>query len=132
MSPQQNKTIGHFITRLKTADEDCEYGGERDNQIRDKTIDFIEDDSLKSKLFRTEDLNLEKLIQVVSEHDKAVPLKANLSVNMAKKTMNSVRDNSCISVHNAPYILSCDFVRDLRCVSEKRENKDVEIAVTCS
>ena len=89
MSPQQNETIGHFITRLKTAAEDCEYGDEKNNQIRDKAIHFIEDDSLKSKLFRTEELDLEKLIQVVSEHDKAIPLKANLSVNMVKKTINS-------------------------------------------
>ena len=46
MSPQQDETIGHF-TRLKTAAEDCEYGGEKDNQIHDKTIHFIDDDSCR-------------------------------------------------------------------------------------
>ena len=38
LSPQQNETVGHFITRLKTVAEDCEYSDEKDNQIRDSDM----------------------------------------------------------------------------------------------
>ena len=70
-SPQQNETINNFITRLKTVVEDCEYGDEKDNQVRDRVISYIHDRSLKSKLYREDNLTLTKLIEVVSScHDK--------------------------------------------------------------
>ena len=40
-SPQQNETINNLITRLKTVVEDCEYGDEKDNQVRDRVISHV-------------------------------------------------------------------------------------------
>lgn len=70
-NPKQGETINNFITRLKTAVEFCEYGDERDNQVRDRVLCHISDRNLKSKLYREETLTLTKLIEIVSTyHDK--------------------------------------------------------------
>lgn len=45
--------------------------GERDNQVRDRAISFIQDKNLKAKLYREETLTLSKLLEIVSQyHDK--------------------------------------------------------------
>ena len=45
--------------------------GERDNQVRDRAISFIQDKNLKAKLYREETLTLSKLLEIVIQyHDK--------------------------------------------------------------
>ena len=38
MKPGDNETVHNFVTRLKRTAENYEYGTEKDNQIRDKVI----------------------------------------------------------------------------------------------
>ena len=59
-TPTVGETINNFITRLQKLAEQCEYEGERDNQVRDRAISFIKDRNLKSKLYRDETLTLAK------------------------------------------------------------------------
>ena len=70
-TPLAGETINNFITRLQKLAEHCDYEGERDNQVRDRTISFLKDKNLKSKLYREETLALSKLMEIVSQyHDK--------------------------------------------------------------
>ena len=65
------ETINNFITCLQKLAEHCEYESERDNQVRDRAIFFIQDKNLKSKLHREGTLTLQKLMEIVSQyHDK--------------------------------------------------------------
>ena len=69
--PQTGEKINNYITRLKVLVEHCEYGVERDNQVRDRVILHIKDRNLKSKLYREEPLTLQKMVEIVSTyHDK--------------------------------------------------------------
>ena len=69
--PTAGETINNFITRLQKLAEHCDYEGERDNQVRDRAISYIQDKNLKAKLYREETLTLSKLMEIVSQyHDK--------------------------------------------------------------
>ena len=69
--PTAGETINNFITRLQKLAEHCDYEGERDSQVRDRAISYIQDKNLKAKLYREETPTLSKLIKIVSQyHDK--------------------------------------------------------------
>ena len=80
--PKPDESIGNFITRLKTLAEDCEYGDEKNNQIRDKVILFLKSEKLVSKLYATDNLTLDSLLTTISEyHDRsALALKTNATI----------------------------------------------------
>ncbi|KAK3738593.1 hypothetical protein QZH41_009884, partial [Actinostola sp. cb2023] len=87
--PKPGEIINNFITRLQTLTETCEYGEEKDNQVRDQTLLFVKDKNLKSKLYRADTLTLAKLLEIVSQyHDKEslilVPDNQVNNVNIAK------------------------------------------------
>ena len=69
--PAPGERINNFVTRLSSLAEHCEYGEEKDNMTRDQVLTHIKDKNLKSKLYRSENLTLSKLLEVVSQyHDK--------------------------------------------------------------
>ncbi|KAK3737777.1 hypothetical protein QZH41_012210 [Actinostola sp. cb2023] len=91
--PKPGEIINNFITRLQTLAETCEYGEEKDNQVRDQTLLFVKDKNLKSKLYRADTLTLAKLLEIVSQyHDKEslilVPDNQVNNVNIAKGNRN--------------------------------------------
>ena len=67
-TPLAGETINNFITRLQKLAEHCDYKGERDNQVRDRAISFLEDKNLKSKLYREDTLTLSKLMEIISQY----------------------------------------------------------------
>ena len=67
-APTPGERIHNFVTRLSSLAEHCEYGEEKDNMTRDQVLTYIKDKNLKSKLYRTENLTLSKLLDVVSQH----------------------------------------------------------------
>ncbi|KAK2548046.1 Gag polyprotein [Acropora cervicornis] len=70
-TPAPRERINNFVTRLSSLAEHCEYGEEKDNMTRDQVLTHIKDKNLKSKLYRSENLTLSKLLEVVSQyHDK--------------------------------------------------------------
>ena len=70
-TPAPGERINNFVTRLSSLAEHCEYGDEKDNMTRDQVLTHIKDKQLKSKLYRSENLTLSKLLEVVSQyHDK--------------------------------------------------------------
>ena len=66
--PTAGETINNFITRLQKLAEHCDYEGERDNQVRDRAISYIQDKNLKAKLYREKTLTLSKLVEIVSPY----------------------------------------------------------------
>lgn len=69
--PTPGERIYNFVTRLSTLAEHCEYREEKDNMTRDQVLMYVKDKNLKAKLFRTDNLTLVKLLDVVSQyHDK--------------------------------------------------------------
>ena len=65
-TPAPGERINNFVTRFSSLAEHCEHGEEKDNMTRDQVLTHI-----KSKLYRSENLTLSKLLEVVSQyHDK--------------------------------------------------------------
>ena len=88
--------INNFVTRLSSLAEHCEYGEEKDNMTRDQVLTYIKDKNLKSKLYRTENLTLSKLLDVVSQyHDKeALILQPEEQINRVEATDHDKQTNS--------------------------------------
>ena len=80
--PTPGERIHNFVTSSTLA-EHCEYGEEKDNMTRDQVLMYIRDKNLNAKLFRTDNLTLAKLLDVVSHyHDKeALILLPELQIN---------------------------------------------------
>ena len=69
--PAPGERTNNFVTRLSSLAEHCEYREEKGNMTRDQVLTHIKDKNLKSKLYRSENLTLSKLLEVVSQyHDK--------------------------------------------------------------
>lgn len=69
--PNVGETINNFIIRLQKLAEHCDYGEERDNQVRDHAICYIKENNLKLKWYREETSTLNKLMEIVVEyHDQ--------------------------------------------------------------
>ena len=69
--PAPGERINNFVARLSSLAGHCEYGEEKDNMTRDQVLTHIKDKNLKSKPYRSENLTLSKLLEVVSQyHDK--------------------------------------------------------------
>ena len=81
--PNPGETINNFVARLKSLAEHCYYDEEEDNQVRDIVISHVTTKELRSKFYREENLNLSKVLEIVSTyHDKdAMVLVSEDSVN---------------------------------------------------
>ena len=88
LKPLPGERINNFVTRLSSLVEHCEYGEEKDNMTRDQVFAHIKEKNLKSKLYRTDDLTLSKLLEVVSQyHDQnALILLAEEQINRVEVT----------------------------------------------
>ena len=95
-TPTPGERINNFVTRLSSLAEHCEYGEEKDNMTRDQVLTYIKDKNLKSKLYRTENLTLSKLLDVVSQyHDKeALILQPEEQINRVEATDHDKQTNS--------------------------------------
>lgn len=71
--------------------ENCQYGGLRDDLIRDKLVSGIRDDKVREKLLGIKDLNLDKTIEV---------LRTNQALQFRVKDMASVTSDEPIATVN--------------------------------
>ena len=62
-TPNPGERVHNFVTRLQTLAEHCDYHDQKGNQIRDRILTFIKDKQLKSKLYRGENLTLDKMLK---------------------------------------------------------------------
>ena len=69
--PKPGETINYYIVWLKDLVRHCDYGDDAGNQVRDRVLSHIKDPSLKSRIYREDELTLAKLTTIVSGyHDK--------------------------------------------------------------
>ncbi|XP_064107989.1 uncharacterized protein K02A2.6-like [Macrobrachium nipponense] len=61
---ETNETLEAYVTRLKILVKDCNYGNQRDKQLRDQVVFGCTEDKLRQKLFEVEDLTLEKTLDL--------------------------------------------------------------------
>ncbi|CAB4006666.1 Transposon Tf2-9 poly [Paramuricea clavata] len=115
VKPNVGETINNFITRLQKLAEHCDYGEERDNQVRDHAISYIKDKNLKSKLYREETLTLNKLMEIVGEyHDQeALILLSDRVNNIQISSKNKGRCWRCDKAGH--YARECRSSRDHKC-----------------
>lgn len=66
---QPDESVDAFITALYTLSEHCEFGTNRDEQIRDHIVLGIRDGDLSKKLQIVPDLTLTKAVQMVRTHE---------------------------------------------------------------
>ena len=66
--PTAGETIINFVAKLQNLAEHCEYNEEQNNLVRDRTISFIKDKTLKAKFYHEGELTLAKLLDVVSQY----------------------------------------------------------------
>lgn len=88
---QPGESFDLFLTDLKKLSKQCGFGTLQDSLIKDRILSGLSDCSLKSKLFREEDLDLEKCMRIckaseLAQHQlKTLALDAKVHV-ITKKT----------------------------------------------
>ncbi|XP_068204656.1 uncharacterized protein [Palaemon carinicauda] len=107
---ETNETLETYVTRLKILVKDCNYGNQRDKQLRDQVVFGCTEDKLRQKLFEVEDLTLEKTLDLCVAFQaskrqmdviKSTPRQTNDSV--AKVREKSRREKTTDSRHNADH-----------------------------
>ena len=58
------ETIDQYVTELRNRSKTCEFGGLTDSLIKDRLVCGIPDNSVRERLLREQDLNLEKAIRM--------------------------------------------------------------------
>ncbi|XP_064107886.1 uncharacterized protein LOC135216447 [Macrobrachium nipponense] len=61
---ETNETLEAYVTRWKILVKDCNYGNQRDKQVRDQVVFGCTEDKFRQKLFEVEDLTLEKTLDL--------------------------------------------------------------------
>jgi len=93
-----------FITEIMVQADECEYGGMRDNLVRDRIVVGVADDGLRDHLLSVEDLTLDVCIrkakQYVSQKEGISHLKKyggsddNVAMVSARRSFNLSRPDS--------------------------------------
>ena len=110
------ETIDHYITDVIKLAENCQYGGLRDDLIRDRLVSGIRDDKVREKLLGTKDLRLSKTIEI---------LKTSQALKYRVKDMASVTSDEPVINVNKVKRGNRQAVRDKDSESRKRgPNRD--------
>ena len=66
-----DETTASYIARLHNLAKTCNFGDEKENNLRDQLVYGCHDDSLWEKLFREETLTLQRASQIATAHEAA-------------------------------------------------------------
>lgn len=66
--PNAGETVNNFITHLKVLVKTCNFAAEADNHVRDKVLLHIKHSELKARLYREDNLTLDRLIQIIASY----------------------------------------------------------------
>ena len=64
------ETVQQFVTRLRKAAKDCDFGNDTDNQIRDAVLNKCTSTYIKRKLLEGQKLNLTRTLEVAAKCEK--------------------------------------------------------------
>ncbi|KAK2178493.1 hypothetical protein NP493_541g00005 [Ridgeia piscesae] len=67
-----DETTASYIARLHNLAKTCNFGDEKENNLRDQLVYGCHDDSLREKLFREETLTLHSASQIATAHEAAL------------------------------------------------------------
>ncbi|XP_022792659.1 uncharacterized protein LOC111331751 [Stylophora pistillata] len=90
------ETVQQFVTRLKKAAKDCDFGTDNDNQIRDAVLNKCTSTYIKRKLLEEgHGLNLTRTLEVAAQCEKIETQLAALSVKGDEsETINKINERS--------------------------------------
>ena len=97
ISQNPGETVQHFVTRLRKADKDCDFGTDTDNQIRDAVFkNKCTSTYIKRKLLEEgHGLNLTRTLEVTSKCEKIKTQLAALSVKgKESESINRINERS--------------------------------------
>ncbi|XP_076382713.1 uncharacterized protein LOC117229340 isoform X2 [Megalopta genalis] len=97
-SLKKGQSIDNYILELKEKAETCKFESLTDSLIRDKVITDIKDKQLVSKLLKTEDLNLIKLMSICHDYDKL----KQAQIEASKKNVNLIKSNTDNETKTSP------------------------------
>ena len=88
------ETVQQFVTRLRKAAKDCDFGTDTDNQIRDAVLNKCTSTYIKRKLLEEgQGLNLTRTLVVVAKCQKIETQLATLSVKgKESESINKVKE----------------------------------------
>ena len=61
---EKEKSIEQYVTKLRKLSEFCEYGDQRENEIRDQLIASCSSSRFRKKMLETADLTLARAVQI--------------------------------------------------------------------
>ena len=77
-----DESVQQFATRLRQLASDCDYGTEKDNQIRDEIIYKVRSDSIRRKLLEAgETLSLTQLLTIAEREEKLETQMAHMNLS---------------------------------------------------
>ena len=98
---QTDETVDEYCTRLRTLASSCEFGEQTDDHIRDQIVDKCTSTSLRRRLLRTENLQLEELLSIArvsesadkqaAEMEKATSTLTSTSQSILSEDVNAIR-----------------------------------------
>lgn len=94
------ETVLQFVTRLRLAAKDCEYGADKDNIIRDEVLYKCTNENIRRKLLEAgAELTLTKLLEIARQEEKIVSQMAHMgeqqdSVNRVQSSGKGGGDKS--------------------------------------
>lgn len=113
VSQKQGETVQQFCTRLRQAAKDCDFQGDKDNQIRDAILSKCCSEYVRRKLLEEgPNLTLARALEVASQCERVEEQLAAMSMYSDKKEGETV---SRIATNKGKYIKPKD----------KRKNSDV-------
>ena len=80
-----DETVAQFVTRLRRAAQDCDYGDDTDNHIRDEVLQKCKSDYLRRKLLEEgPKLTLKRTLELAQQCDKVEEQLAAMSLSKEK------------------------------------------------
>ena len=71
MKHNEGETILQFVIRLRIVANDCDYGNNRDDFVRDQVIEKCLQKSLRVKILSEREITLSKLLEMSQAHESA-------------------------------------------------------------
>lgn len=100
LKQEENETVSQFVTRLRRAGQDCNYGDDTDNHIRDEVVEKCTSDYLRRKLLEEgPGLTLTRTLELAQQCDKVESQLATMSISKEKRK-DTVEANNVNRVHD--------------------------------